>query len=91
MISLGFNLVGGTNDDFTTVPTDQQNTDPALDPTGLQNNGGSTQTIALQSGSLAIGAIPIQLCPPTDKRGYRRPAELSSCDIGAYQSSYTAT
>ncbi len=89
--SLGNNLEDGTDCGFSDpVRNDQQNTDPTLDPIGLQNNGGSTQTIALQSGSPAIGAIPIQMCPPIDQRGYLRPAGLSSCDIGAYQSSYLA-
>lgn len=87
--SLGSNLEDGTDCGFSDpVRNDQQNTDPKLDPIGLQNNGGSTQTIALQSGSPAIGAIPIQMCPPIDQRGYLRPTGLSSCDIGAYQSSY---
>ena len=89
--SLGGNLEDGTDCGFSDpVRNDQQNTDPKLDPRGLQNHGGSTQTIALQSGSPAIGAIPIQMCPPIDQRGYLRPAGLSSCDIGAYQSSYLA-
>jgi hypothetical protein len=87
--SLGSNLEDATDCGFSDpVYNDQQNTDPMLDPTGLQNNGGSTQTIALQVGSPAIGAIPIQMCPPTDQRGYLRPAGISFCDIGAYQSSY---
>jgi parallel beta helix pectate lyase-like protein len=90
MTSLGFNLESGTDCDLTPMPTDQHNLDPALDPTGLQNNGGSTQTIALQVGSPAIGAIPNQMCPPIDQRGYLRPAGHSFCDIGACQSSYLA-
>ena len=70
---LGFNLEG----------------DVGLDPAGLQNNGGPTQTIVLQAGSPAIGTVtdPL-LSPDTDQRGWVRPASLSSCDIGAYQSSY---
>ena len=90
MTSLGFNLESGTDCDLTPMPTDHHNLDPMLDPTGLQNNGGSTQTIALQVGSPAIGAIPNRMCPHTDQRGYLRPAGLSFCDIGAYQSSYLA-
>jgi hypothetical protein len=90
MTSLGFNLESGSDCDFTPMPTDQHNLDPSLDPSGLQNNGGSTQTIALQVGSPAIGVIPIQMCPPIDQRGYLCPAGLSFCDIGAYQSSYLA-
>jgi hypothetical protein len=87
--SLGFNLESGTDCDLSTLPTDHQNTDPLLDPTGLQNNGGPTQTIALQSGSPAIGAIPAERCPSHDQRGYLRPGGLSACAIGAYQPSYT--
>jgi hypothetical protein len=89
--SMGNNLEDSTDCGFSDpVQNDQQNTDPMLDPTGLQNNGGSTQTIGLQMGSPAIGAIPIQMCPPTDQRGYLCPTGLSFCDIGAYQSSYLA-
>lgn len=89
--SLGSNLEDGTDCGFSDpVYNDQQNTDPMLDPTGLQYNGGSTQTIALQVGSPAIGAIPIQMCPATDQRGYLRPAGNSFGDIGANQSSYLA-
>ena len=89
--SVGSNLEDGTDCGFSDpVYNDQQNTDPMLDPTGLQNNGGSAQTIALQVGSPAIGAIPIQMCPPIDQRGYLRPAGISFCDIGAFQSSYLA-
>ena len=90
MSSLGFNLESGTDCDWSTLPTDHQNTNPLLDPTGPQNNGGPTHTIAPQSGSPAIGAVPVQMCPPIDQRGYLRPAGISSCDIGAYQSSYLA-
>jgi hypothetical protein len=90
MTSLGFNLESGTDCDFTPMHTDQHNLDPTFDPTGLQDNGGTTQTIALQAGSPAIGALPIQRCPPIDQRGYVCPAGLSFCDIGAYQSSYLA-
>lgn len=90
MNSQGFNIESGIDCNFSIQPTDHQNTDPLLDPTGLQNNGGPTQTIALQSGSPAIGAVPIQMCPPIDQRGYLRPAGISSGDIGAYQSSYLA-
>ena len=73
IIDLGFNLEG----------------DVGLDPAGLQNNGGSTQTIMLQAGSPAIGVVTESLLyPDTDQRGWVRPAGLTSCDIGAYQSSY---
>ncbi len=58
----------------------------ALDPLGLQNNGGPTQTIALESGSYAIAAIPAADCPATDQRGAPRPAPgYSACDVGAFE------
>src|SRR5258707_862916 len=88
----GYNLESGTDCNFTTS-TDQQNTDPQLDSNGLQNNGGPTQTIALQQGSSAIDYIPVSSsnnCPKTDQRGDPRPdgTSESKCDIGAYESSY---
>ena len=64
---------------------------PLLDPNGLQNNGGPTETIALQLGSPAIDAIPTGRanCPGFDQRGAPRPDVDSpaetSCDIGAFE------
>jgi hypothetical protein len=83
--------------DATCVATDatlndQNTTDPLLDPAGLQDNGGSTLTIALQSGSPAIDAVRYNTCPPpdTDQRGFLRPAHGENgtgarCDIGAFE------
>jgi hypothetical protein len=63
----------------------------------LAANGGPTETIALQAGSPAIGAIPIPtsptllgatvaLCPGADQRGYPRPGlTKTSCDAGAFE------
>lgn len=62
---------------------------PLLDPSGLQNNGGPTDTIALQANSPAVNAIPIANCPPTDQRGHPRPDpsdNSGACDIGAFES-----
>ena len=67
--------------------------DPALDPDGLQFNGGLTPTIAILRGSHAIDAIPIGKCTDqngnrlkTDQRGFMRPApQHKSCDIGAFE------
>jgi hypothetical protein len=51
----------------------------------LANNGGPTKTLALQTGSPAIG-LGASPCPPTDQRGYPRPGlGGSSCDSGAYE------
>ena len=50
---------------------DQLNTDPMLDPAGLQNNGGPTQTVALLPGSPAIDSGDPNFAPPPffDQRG----------------------
>ncbi len=69
------------------------NVDSLLDPNGLQNNGGPTQTIGLQSTSPAIDAIPAGSanCPGADQRGAPRPdsedGSGGACDIGAFESS----
>jgi hypothetical protein len=69
------------------------NTDPMLNPAGLRNNGGPTQTIALSSESPAIDAIPVSDCTDqnsnpihTDQRGALRPdpGEVA-CDVGAHE------
>lgn len=61
---------------------DRQMTDPKVGP--LENNGGSTWTRALLTGSPAIDAGDPSNCPATDQRGVRRP-QGSACDIGAYE------
>ncbi|MEO5720504.1 MAG: choice-of-anchor Q domain-containing protein [Chthoniobacterales bacterium] len=77
-VSSGFNLIGKVDGSTGfTAPTDQTGTiaaplDPKIDPAGLQNNGGPTQTIVLQSGSPAIdkgtsGGLTGNLT--TDQRG----------------------
>jgi len=65
--------------------------DPIL--TGLANNGGYTQTMALNYGSYAIDTGTSAGAPSTDQRGVARPADgsndgLSSFDIGAYEYIY---
>jgi predicted outer membrane repeat protein len=65
-----------------TGPGDQINTDPKLGP--LADNGGPTQTMALQAGSPAIDAGTNTGCPATDQRGVTRP-QGAACDIGAYE------
>ncbi|MEO8605409.1 MAG: CSLREA domain-containing protein [bacterium] len=67
--------------------------DPRLDPAGLQNNGGPTETVALLDDSPAIAAIPPADCtnadgkPLTiDQRGESRPRQ-QPCTIGAYEAS----
>jgi hypothetical protein len=46
----GYNLESATSCGFTGTGS-LQNVDPKLDPGGLRNNGGPTQTIALQSAA----------------------------------------
>ena len=77
----GHNLEGGTSCDFTSGG-DLQNTDPLLGR--LAHNGGPTKTLALLSGSPAIGAGGDATCPPTDQRGVHRP-QGPHCDIGAFE------
>lgn len=88
----GYNISDDNSCAFSAVGS-QNGTDPKLDPNGLQNNGGPTQTIALLSGSPAIDAIPIADCTDqaspsnritTDQRGDLRPDPGEfACDIGA--------
>jgi len=68
--------------------------EPQLDPKGLQENGGPTQTIALLSTSPAIGFVPVkENCEESeagpglvDQRGAPRPGIAGKgCDIGAYE------
>jgi CSLREA domain-containing protein len=85
----GYNLDDETSCGFNTANNSKSGTDPQLDPAGLQDNGGSTNTIALIAGSPAIDAIPIGAggCGTvitTDQRGIIRP-QGSGCDIGAYE------
>jgi hypothetical protein len=66
--------------------------DVGLDPLGLQNNGGPTQTIALEADSKARGLdtdCTDQEATPqpvfTDQRLFSRPDSPSQCDSGAYE------
>jgi uncharacterized repeat protein (TIGR01451 family) len=79
------NLDSGSTCGFT-AGGDLQDTNPGLDPAGLKDNGGPTQTIALEAGSPAIDVVPAADCQATDQRGDPRPAAgQSDCDIGAYE------
>ena len=85
----GYNVEDGSSCNFSTVNHSLPNTNPQLDPGGLKNNGGPTQTIALLPGSPAIDAIPpgtngCGTTIATDQRGISRP-QGSGCDIGAVE------
>jgi CSLREA domain-containing protein len=57
--------------------------DPKLG--ALTDNGGPTDTMALQTGSPAVGLVPTNDCPlTTDQRGVSRP-QGGACDAGAYE------
>jgi CSLREA domain-containing protein len=93
--SQGFNLVfPGAGCGFTQA-TDRTNQDPKLGP--LQDNGGSTPTMALLAGSAAIDAGNTATpgtggtsCTGIDQRGIVRLQDgdldgTARCDIGAYE------
>jgi hypothetical protein len=82
--SCGLGTSTGANGD-----TIGDNVSPLLDNNGLQNNGGPTDTIALQPTSPAVNAILIGGCLATDQRGDPRPDpgdNSGACDIGAFES-----
>ncbi len=93
--SLDYNLIGidagctinsqGANDQ---VGTTGSPVDPLLDI--LADNGGYSDTHALQAGSPAIDAGGTS-CSSKDQRGYKRPVDgdgdsIKACDIGAFES-----
>jgi hypothetical protein len=78
----GYNLDDDGSCGFTST-SDLSATPPDLDPNGLQDNGGPTETIALEPWSPAIGEVmKASLCATADQPGLPRP---TPCDIGAYQ------
>ena len=92
--SSGFNLrstddTGCTGFDQT---TDLIDPDAATFLVPLGDNGGSTPTIALQTGNPAIDAgnpatlgAAFPACPTTDQRGFLRGGTAGVCDIGAFE------
>jgi hypothetical protein len=71
--------------------SDRNGVPVGLDPAGLGNNGGPTQTVALEPGSMAINAVPLSFCTNgagqavrTDQRGDPRPVS-TGCDAGAFE------
>ncbi|HSA59373.1 MAG TPA: choice-of-anchor Q domain-containing protein [bacterium] len=58
--------------------------DPLFDPAGLADNGGPTQTLALQAASPALDVGDNGSCELTDQRGTARP-QGAACDLGAFE------
>jgi hypothetical protein len=95
MKSLGYNLsTDNSCAAYFNQTGDLNNTPASLDPGGLKNNGGPTQTIAILPSSPAFNIIPLSptnYCTDfsgnsltTDQRGVSRP-QVSACDIGAFE------
>lgn len=85
MLTSTNNLSSDTSCMFTD-PGSKQNVDAKLGP--LADNGGETDTLALQEGSPALDAGTNDGCPPADQRGVSRP-QGPSCDVGAYERTVT--
>jgi predicted outer membrane repeat protein len=95
----GYNISDDDSCGFTEAPSGKSingSTTLNLDPAGLQNNGGPTQTIALEPNSQAVDFIPVADCTDqsmspvkltTDQRGFPRPdsGNLNACDVGAFE------
>ncbi|MDX2139443.1 MAG: choice-of-anchor Q domain-containing protein, partial [Chloroflexota bacterium] len=74
---------------FFTATGDLNNTNPLLN--ALADNGGSTETHSLQTGSPAIASASAAICAAApvngvDQRGVSRPQGSGSCDRGAFES-----
>jgi hypothetical protein len=75
----GFNLDDDGSCKFS--GTSLSDTRSGLDPAGLQNNGGPTLTIVLESGSAALSHVTLAAhCTGSDQRSEPWP---TPCDIGA--------
>jgi hypothetical protein len=85
IISLGYNIETETDCGFKSTG-DKQKTSPEFSSSTLQNNGGSTDTLALEPASPAVDAIPTSwsFCDGADQRGIARP-QGAGCDIGAVE------
>lgn len=81
--SQGYNLISNTAFVSGLGGTDQKNVNPLLGSLAT-NSPGTTQTMALQTGSPAIGQGNCTLSPAvtTDQRGVAR---KGPCDVGAYE------
>jgi hypothetical protein len=93
---VGYNIADDNSCPIGSGTSVNNSTTLHLDPAGLQNNGGPTNTIALEDNSEAIHFIPVADCtdqsmPPvqltTDQRGFPRPdpGNPDFCDAGAFE------
>ena len=92
--SAGFNIFTDNGySNFGPAPTDQLFTDPMLDPAGLKDNGGPTQTVALVQGP-AVDHGKNLSGAATDQRGQQRVYDhpyfnngpgTDGTDVGAYE------
>lgn len=81
--SNGGNVTDQAGADCNTIhASDLNSTTALLDP--LADNGGPTQTMALQAGSPGVDQGVNASCPTTDQRGYPRPVN-GTCDAGAFE------
>ncbi|HYT68979.1 MAG TPA: choice-of-anchor Q domain-containing protein, partial [Vicinamibacterales bacterium] len=93
IVSDGYNISDDAScSSVLTGPGDLNETSAGLSPSGLQNNGGATETIQLLSTSAVVDSVPLEACAVSDQRGVTRP-QGAACDVGAYErvpSPYTA-
>jgi len=84
--SNGYNIESSTSCGFNQTGDQQNVTAFALGLLALADNGGSTRTMALATGSVALDQIPPAACiVSTDQRGVFRP-QGDKCDVGAFES-----
>jgi CSLREA domain-containing protein len=94
-VDAGFNVSSDAT--CATAATSLASTDAGLDPSGLADNGGPVQTVALLPASPAIDLAPTGQAGcgstfQTDQRGFARPVDgdadqVAACDAGAYEAS----
>jgi len=85
IVSQGNNLEWGHSCQLNKTG-DKSDGNPLLSP--LQNNGGPTETHALDIRSAAVDSAGSIGCPAVDQRSFKRPIKASTitaCDIGSYE------